>query len=511
MHHLQFRICNKLMDIALVLTKTRFLSYAQLFGLIPFYFIVLMLIRLFTGEVHYMLSGFLVAIFSIFARILTNLQKKMERVVEKTLFRRRYEAYQTLTEFTKSIVSILDLGELTKKIAYTISKGMGVDKVSLFLLDEKSGYTARSIIGLDDRIKTIGIRSNDPLTEALIKKGEIIIKEEMERDLFIKEYKGIVDTMTTIGAEASIPFISKGRLVGFCNLGHKRSGDMYSHEDIQLLANLAHQAAIAIENARLHDIEKRSLILMKQIDKLDTFARFAGGIAHEINNPLVTISTFFQLLPQKRDDEEFMNSFSKLAFTETERIKRLTKEMLDYGKPKEIQFRLEDINTLISNVVLLMRLEADKKKITIKTLLGKDLPRNYMDTDQIKQVILNLLLNAIDAIDHGGSIKIGTGYIHTLQKENFIQIEVTDTGRGIAKEEIDKIFDPFFSTKHESRQREGTGLGLSISHQIVKEHNGLIKVESILGSGTTFLIYLPVNPVSSRSEGEATTHSISYP
>ncbi|MEK7306987.1 MAG: ATP-binding protein, partial [Nitrospirota bacterium] len=234
--------------------------------------------------------------------------------------------------------------------------------------------------------------------------------------------------------------------------------------------------------------------------KVDTFARFAGGMAHEINNPLVTISTFFQLLPQKRDDNEFMDSFASLAFTETERIRRLTRELLDYGKPKEIQFRMEDLNILVTRVVLLIKLEAEKKKIILQSVLTSDLPRIHMDPDQIRQVILNILLNAIDATDEGGSITIETRYIGADQKDEFVQVMIKDTGEGIAKEEIDKIFDPFFTTKHTSIGREGTGLGLSISHQIIKEHKGFINVESTLGKGTTFLIYIPVNSISSERE-----------
>ena len=490
----------QLMDIALVLTKTKLLSYAKTLGLIPFYFIVLLLIRMFTGEVQYLLSGFLVAMFSIFAGILANLQRQMERTVEKTLFRKRYDAYQTLTEFTKAIVSILDLGELTEKITSTLSKGMGVDRVSTFLLDEKSGYSTGSCLGLEDKIKRIQLKADNPLPKALTKRGEIIIKEELDRDLFVDENKPLIDNMAVIEAEVSIPFISKGRLVGFCNLGNKKSRDMYTNEDLQLLGNLASQAAIAIENARLHYLEKKSLILMKQIDKVDTFARFAGGMAHEINNPLVTISTFFQLLPQKRDDNEFMDSFASLAFTETERIRRLTRELLDYGKPKEIQFRMEDLNILVTRVVLLIKLEAEKKKIILQSVLTSDLPRIHMDPDQIRQVILNILLNAIDATDEGGSITIETRYIGADQKDEFVQVMIKDTGEGIAKEEIDKIFDPFFTTKHTSIGREGTGLGLSISHQIIKEHKGFINVESTLGKGTTFLIYIPVNSISSERE-----------
>lgn len=491
----------QLMDITFIVSRPKILTYMKPLALIPFYFVVLILIRLFTGSYQYLLSGILVASFAIFAGLLVSLQSQMEITVEKSFFRKRYDAYQTLTEFSKAIVSILDLEELIGKITKTLSKGMGVDQVSLFVLDEKSGYSPGSILGLDDKVKRIQLKADDPLPAVLTKRREIIIKEELDRDLFVDENKPLIDNMAAIEAEVSIPFISKGRLVGFCNLGNKKSRGMYSHEDMQLLSNLAQQAAIAIENARLHYLEKKSLILMKQIDKLDTFARFAGGMAHEINNPLVTISTFFQLLPQKRDDEEFMDSFSRLAFSETERIRRLTKELLDYGKPKEIQFRLEDLNILVTRVVLLIKLEAEKKKIAIKSLLATDLPRIHLDPDQIKQVILNMLLNAIEATEHGGSITIITRYIRGDQKDEFIQIEVTDTGVGIPEEEIGKIFDPFFTTKHRSREREGTGLGLSISHQIVKEHNGFINVESVRGKGTTFLIYLPINPMRPGKEG----------
>ncbi|HLG29136.1 MAG TPA: histidine kinase N-terminal 7TM domain-containing protein, partial [Candidatus Brocadiales bacterium] len=141
----------QLMDITVIITRPKIMVYMKPLALIPFYFVVLMMIRIFTGSYQYLLSGILVASFAIFARLLVSLQRQMEITVEKSFFRKKYDAYQTLTEFSKAIVSILDLEELTEKITQTLSWGMGVDRVSTFLLDEKSGYSTVSFLGLEDK------------------------------------------------------------------------------------------------------------------------------------------------------------------------------------------------------------------------------------------------------------------------------------------------------------------------------------------------------------------------
>ena len=279
---------------------------------------------------------------------------------------------------------------------------------------------------------------------------------------------------------------------------------MYSDEDLGLLTTMGQNAAIALDNATLYQDLKRSEVLMRRTDRLRSLETIAGGFAHEIRNPLTSIKTFVQLAPERTNDPEFMGQFSKTVCDDVDRIERLIQEILDYARYMEPKFMEEDFNEIVASCLYFIEVKADSKSITIEKDLTSDLPRVMVDRQQIKQVLLNLLLNALQAMpDSGGRLTVKT---HRLTKslDSWVQVEVGDTGHGIAAEDLDHIFDPFFTTKHESVEREGTGLGLTIVHQIVQEHHGYIEVHSTVGSGTTFYVNLPVTPLrrapSSRQE-----------
>ena len=157
------------------------------------------------------------------------------------------------------------------------------------------------------------------------------------------------------------------------------------------------------------------------------------------------------------------------------------------GSYEEPNLNEEDINEVIEKVVLLVYNQAKKKNISINKNYNTDLPKILMDREQMKQVFLNTIMNAIHATSEGGEIFITTRYYE--DRVDIIQVEISDTGEGIPEKDIENIFTPFFTTKH-----TGTGLGLSISHQIVQEHRGTINVKSQTGKGSSFFINLPVNP-----------------
>ena len=188
------------------------------------------------------------------------------------------------------------------------------------------------------------------------------------------------------------------------------------------------------------------------------------------------------------------------ALQEVERIEALLKEIMDYSRPRAPVLKDEDINDIVEKTVIFVEYEAKKKGIKIERKYENQLPMAKVDNEQIKQVILNLIFNAIDAVNGDGKIEITTRKAkHILSptgrigEKEYIQIEVTDNGMGIPEENIERIFNPFYTTKHESKEREGTGLGLSIVQEIVTEHNGFIQVKSELGKGTTFLVNLPID------------------
>jgi signal transduction histidine kinase len=503
---------HQVMDIALIASKPKILPFAQAVALLPFYVMILLLLRFYTGTTQFVLAGILVAIFSVFAGLLVNLRQRMERVVEKALFKSRSDAYETLIDFSRAMVSILDLQTLYKEITATLAKVMGIRKVSLFILDkEKDAYCLRGAHGAhEDRLTVLQLKSHDPFVRALRELDQPIVKEELEHGLgflAIRDRQMMVDMMTTLESELCVPLINKERLIGFLNLGSKSDQHMYSQEDLNLLFTLGHNAAIALDNAMLYEDLRRSQNLMRRTDRLRSLETIAGGFAHEIRNPLTSIKTFVQLAPERRGDSEFLDHFSKVVSEDVERIERLIQEILDYARYMEPKFMEEDLNDVVASCLYFIEVKAENKSILVEKDLAPDLPRVKLDRQQIKQVLLNLFLNAMEAMHvMGGRLTVKTYRIVKPAGESWVQIEVADTGSGIPAENLEHIFDPFYTTKHESGQREGTGLGLSIVHQIVGEHHGCIEVQSTVGRGTTFFVSLPANPAVIAPQKEHAQH-----
>jgi signal transduction histidine kinase len=322
----------------------------------------------------------------------------------------------------------------------------------------------------------------------LQKIGEIIVREELAKGTNIPELNDVIKKMTLLEAEVSVPLISKGQLIGMINLSHKFNKDIYSHEDIELLSTLANQTAVAIENARLYEDLKKSKSYIRRADRLASLGTLTAGLAHEIRNPLVAIKTLTQLLPERLDDEEFRNNFLQIASGEVDRISSLVNELLDFARPSDPKLDMEDVNTILDGMILLVSTETKKKQINITKNYASELPPVQVDREQIKQVFLNILLNAIEATRENGKIDVKTRSFIKPGGEPYVQIEFTDTGSGIPEEYLEDIFNPFFTTKS-----TGSGLGLSISNQIIQDHRGYIHVESQPNKGSSFFINLPVN------------------
>jgi two-component system, NtrC family, sensor kinase len=299
-----------------------------------------------------------------------------------------------------------------------------------------------------------------------------------------------------------LPIISKDRLIGILNLGQKEDKTIYSNEDLELLSTLTNQAAIAIENARLYENLKQSQDTLRRADRLSSLGLLTAGLAHEIRNPLVAIRTFTQLLPERYDDAEFREGFQGLALKEVDRICGLINDLLSFARPSKPNVVPENINDVVDNIARILETQAKEKNVVIARDFGDNLPKVWIDKEQMKQVFMNLILNAIQAMQDGGSIGISTRAVSRSGTEpsgEFVQIEVRDTGVGIPEENVQHIFDPFFTSKD-----EGSGLGLAVSHQIVQEHGGFVTVESTLGKGTAFFVHVPVSkPLRPAANGRA--------
>jgi signal transduction histidine kinase len=297
------------------------------------------------------------------------------------------------------------------------------------------------------------------------------------------------------GIQIGIPFLTRGKLTGFAFFGLHAEVKEIKPEERAFFLLIGEQAAITIESNRMAQALKKSKVLVRRTDRLKSLETIAGGMAHEIRNPLTSIKTFVELAGERREDAEFFNSFSKVAREDIGRIERIIREVLDYSRYMEPIFTEEDLNEVIQTTLPFMIVEANKRGGRFLTEYQKDLPRIVIDRQQIKQVLLNLFINALDALPpSSGIIKVKTSQFN--RKETYwVRIIVEDNGIGIPPENLENIFDPFFTTKHESKEREGTGLGLAIVHQIVQDHRGEVDVKSTPDVGTLFSVDLPSNPL----------------
>jgi polar amino acid transport system substrate-binding protein len=208
---------------------------------------------------------------------------------------------------------------------------------------------------------------------------------------------------------------------------------------------------------------------------------------------LASIKTFAQLLPTKADDPEFKNEFSRLVVKDVERITKVVETMLAFARPPEVKVANYSAAELVEEAVLLVQSRLKSKSIEL-TKQFHEQPVLRVDKQQILQVLVNLLNNAVDALPEHGKIRVATGVrvMEDAQEGNgsrrYGVIEVADNGPGIPAAVRNRLFDPFFTTK-----KEGTGLGLSISQKIARDHGGIITVSSIEGKGTTFQVNLPLN------------------
>ncbi|OGX40394.1 MAG: hypothetical protein A2984_01605 [Omnitrophica WOR_2 bacterium RIFCSPLOWO2_01_FULL_41_12] len=219
-------------------------------------------------------------------------------------------------------------------------------------------------------------------------------------------------------------------------------------------------------------------------ERLKAVATLAAGMAHEIKNPLTAIKTFTEHLTEKKDDPAFITKFERIVGGEVDKINRIVHQLLDFAKPAPLKLEKININNLLDDTISLLSNDIIKHNIKLNKRYS-DISTIQVDPNQLKQAFLNLLLNAIEAMPEGGELTVKTS---KTDRNQAVEVIISDTGYGVAEKELPHIFDPFYSTKD-----KGTGLGLSITYEIIKKHNGRITVESKVGVGTKTKINLYVS------------------
>lgn len=229
---------------------------------------------------------------------------------------------------------------------------------------------------------------------------------------------------------------------------------------------------------------------VRMADRLSALGQLSAGMAHEIRNPLGSIKGGIEIIEEGIDEHSKKYEFIQIIKKEISRLDLKISDFLKYAKPASPERRLSSINKLVKSVISLVEKRAEQENVLISTKLKEDLPDLLIDSEQIRQALLNIVLNAIQAIKGEGEINVETG-----ADEETLYISVSDNGSGISQDNIARLFDPFFTTKD-----DGTGLGLSITFQIIEAHRGKLEVRQNDNRGSTFTIKLPLKEVSNAGE-----------
>ena len=430
------------------------------------------------------------------------IEQKYEEVKRLNIeLSRKIKQLQAIQETGKAILSVLELEQLLTVIMNTLSNVCSIHRAVITLVNEKEkSLEYLYATGFEGNVRDELKKYKVPLHHV----NNVLVRvTNTGKPEYIPDAKNtrlMGEKIIASGNPSAVfvvPLITRSKVIGVI------STDAYDDDDIpvetrETLEIFAPQIAIAIENARLYNrlqeqmIElKRSHALLSRAEKFSFMGNLAARLAHEIKNPMTAIGTFIQMLPHQFDDMEYRGNFYSVALEETNRVNSLISELLDLVNSKECQFEKNDLHELIEKMVLLVSPQGRAKKIRFIRRFDPLIGQIWFDSEKMRQVILNLLSNAVEFTPEGGCIEIITMETNNRENGNGVRIEIRDNGDGIPPSEINKIFDPYFTTKHKSRMHSGTGLGLFIAHQNIRDHGGTIEVKSLEKKGTTFIVTLP--------------------
>lgn len=395
---------------------------------------------------------------------------------------------QLLSEFNRSLTLIVDKSLLIGNIVAKVKQICPVESVYIFLLDENTG-----------KFKQQNEAKNKPVT--LTNRSRLISWLSVnEKHLIISRHPDIVsyfppeeqEIIRQLGAELIFPLKIMNQINGTIFLGMKTDGAPFTEQELNLLSILINQATFAIEHASLYEQQTERLKKMYRTDRLATLGELAAGAAHEIRNPLTAIRSTIQYLSKDFSADPVKSEMVTELISEVERINKIVQGLLSFARPSDLNTSDINIEQLINQTLLLVTNTLRKQNVEVEFEYFTDNTTIQGDAEQLKQVFLNIILNAVEAMGKNPpersrtliiSIEKGTP-INTHSRYLIISFE--DSGKGIEQKNIENVFNPFFTTKE-----EGTGLGLAICYGIINRHEGEIEVKSVPDKGTCMNIKLP--------------------
>jgi len=413
-------------------------------------------------------------------------QELAERKKAEQTLARRAAQLALLNDIGSQIAAELDLDSLLQRATDLVRERFGYHHVALFILDrEEKTVVMRS---LSSDLGTLPSDHRLALGQGMVGwvalHGKTLLSNDVSQE---PHYVNLYPKRQATRSELSVPIRTADEILGVLDVQSPRL-DAFDDNDVMALEALANQIAIAIENARLFAEVQSALrrleetqVQLVQSARLASIGELAAGVAHEINNPLTSVLGFAELAARKLAPNDPLQRDMAIIINEAKRARDIVRHLLEFARQTPPLIEKANINLILHQTLALIRTHIESNGIVIEERYAPGLDDIPVDAAQMKQVFLNLITNAAQAMPHGGTLTLTTA-----RQGEYITISVADTGEGIPPENKMRIFDPFFTTRP-----NGTGLGLSVSLGIVQQHGGRIEVESRPGRGSTFTIWLP--------------------
>jgi signal transduction histidine kinase len=444
------------------------------------------------------------------------LRERLQGLVDRVFDRDRSRYRLAVREISEAMVSMLSLNEIGDRILVAVTDTMGVRRAMVLLFDENDKVLRPAAWRGDWEEEDLKaqIPSEHPIWKHLWMRREELARVDFDDEPDVVAREQCWDIFDTLEVELLVPILFGVDLLGVIAVGRKLNGERLAVDDRQLLRTLANQSSIAIENAKAFDeiaklneslearVEARTQELretqtqLMQSEKMSALGQLVAGVAHELNNPIGFVHANLQLLDEFVDKlvrteheggdvQQIRAAITKLLARSregTERVKKIVQDLRTFSRMDQAESQVANLHEEIDRTLALMEPRL-KNGIEVVRQYG-DIPEIRCYPGQLNQVFLNLLMNACDALGHGGTITISTE-----RSDLGVRLEFRDDGPGIPLEVQSRIFDPFFTTKEVGK---GTGLGLSLSHGIIERHGGRFLVYSEPGEGASFVIDLPL-------------------
>ncbi len=432
--------------------------------------------------------GFLITL------VLSPLGRPLEDYIQRLMFSKRRGCYDTLLDLSKRMSAILSFGKLVDTLLQGLVRGVPLTHAVLMIYDRPTNsfvpYQEETTIEVGGAVAPI--RADSAIVQWLKRAEGLLVKEEVKLNPRIAAYfEAAEGELEEIKASLIVPLKIEDNLIGILLLGEKLSAEIFDHPELEVLSVLANQAAIAMENARLYEELGASNARLIQANQLKS--EFLASMSHELRTPLNSVIGFSKVLLNRLDGDltERQEAYIRSVHNSSTHLLRLINSILDFSRIEagKIEAHPEDfdLHDLVDECVESSIPLARGKPVKLEKEVPLELPRIHADRTKVKQVLLNLVSNAIKFSPAGRVI------VRVQPEGDLVHFSVADTGIGIREEDLPRLFQPFHRVNSpRAREASGTGLGLAISKKFVELHGGRIWAESRENRGSTFHFTLPV-------------------